>query len=163
ERVDDERFAPAVRGQGHAGQPLDLGVDFAPGDDDGGPVDVLVGRLVSGAVDEPASQVLKVLSEVVHAALLARGRDRTPSTGLLARVGASRGFTFFGWGMARPTPRSRARRTSSAPSARSEMPIPIALNSERSSESERRRPEAMSVDSGTTASQPREAYRVMNS
>src|SRR3989442_3855904 len=43
------------------------------------------------------------------------------------------------------------------------MPMPIALKSEMSSAPERRRPEAISLESGITLSHPEEVYCVMNS
>src|SRR5689334_15239154 len=78
ERVDDQAFAPAVRGQRQVREPLDFRADLAAGDDDWGPVAVRVPRLGPDAVDEATTHVRKIFPELVHYALLARGRDRTP-------------------------------------------------------------------------------------
>src|SRR5205823_727394 len=98
-RMDDQRLPPPVLRRREAGEPLDLGVDEAPGHDDWVPV---VGRLRSSG----AGQV----DEGVH--------------GLLQRLGPAR----CGGAMGRPRPQARTHWITTVATLMSATPVPMALN-----------------------------------
>src|SRR5262249_18542930 len=147
-RMNEHRLASPVGGARKRGQPLGLGGNLLAGDDDRLPK---IERRRSGCAADVAKDGLGGLG---HAAVSS-----------LAEM-EMRGLANPGCGSARPAPDACARRRISMPSATSEMPIPIGLNSDRSVPAGRGRAAATIAEIVCTGVQsPRRApsYQSMNS
>src|SRR5439155_13675015 len=135
-RVRDQRATPAVARWGDAGQPVDLGLDRLPGDDQRLPPRNRH-RGGTGAIDQIGPEQF--------------GHDRASSWA--ARRDSRRGWAFSGWGSCRPALAASAEARTRAPIATSARPMPIGRNNVRSAPGGRPTSWATTEDSGRIASQ----------